>query len=128
GDPADELDGLLDSIRAEGVLVPLVVVRDGDAWQVLSGHRRLACARVLGLPDVPCQPRAVPDDAERRRAVLEYNRQRRKSFSQLMREADALDDLLAAEARRRRQANLRQNRPEMAERRDSDDRAGRTDV
>ncbi|HEX8199052.1 MAG TPA: ParB/RepB/Spo0J family partition protein, partial [Isosphaeraceae bacterium] len=101
GDPEVETDGLLDSVRAQGVLVPLVVVREAAAWEVLSGHRRLACARLLGLPEVPCQERPVPRGAARRRAVLEYNRQRRKSFSQLMREADAQESLLAPEARRR---------------------------
>ena len=48
-----------------------------------------------------------------------------------MREADALEALYAAEARRRRLANLRQfqDRPTTAsDRRNSDDRAGRTDV
>jgi hypothetical protein len=128
GEPDAEVDGLLESVRAEGILVPLVVVRDRSGWEVVSGHRRLACARALGLAEVPCQPRVLRGEEARRRAVLDYNRQRRKSFSQLMREADALEDLLGSEARQRREANLRQNRGEDAECRDSDDRSGRTDV
>ena len=127
GDPASEADGLLASIREAGILVPLVVAREGDDHEVLSGHRRLACAVALGLEDVPCQVVKVGRGAARRRAVLDYNRQRRKTFRQMMREADALESLLKGEARRRQWANLSQNE---AERRDSDARGikGRTDA
>ncbi len=132
GDPDREIDDLVESIRAHGVLVPLVVAPGSDAsgWEVLSGHRRLACARSLGLREVPCEVREIRGGAARRLAVLEYNRQRRKTFSQLMREADALETLYAAEALRRRRDNLRQFKDpaDPADRRDSDDRAGRTDV
>jgi ParB family chromosome partitioning protein len=128
GDPEVETDGLLDSIRAQGVLVPLVVVRETSAWIVISGHRRLACARILGLPEVPCQPRSISRGAARRRAILEYNRQRCKTFSQLMREADALESLLVPEARRRQWSALRQNQNVPPVRRNSDSRIGRTDT
>jgi hypothetical protein len=133
GEPDGETDGLIESVRAHGVLVPLVVRPDGPGWEVLSGHRRLACARALRLAEVPCEVRDVRTRAARRLAVLEYNRQRRKTFSQLMREADALETLYAAEARRRRRANLRQFRDEgidsshSAECRNPDARGGRTD-
>ncbi len=123
GDPDAETDGLLESVRERGVLVPLVVVREETGWGVVSGHRRLACARFLGLDRVPCEVREIPSEEGRRRAVLDYNRQRRKTFGQMMREASALEALLSAEARRRSEGNLAQN----AERRDSDGREGRTD-
>ena len=136
GDPATEVDDLIDSIRSQGVLVPLVVVADAASgtFELVSGHRRLACARTLGLVDVPCEVRVLGSKAARQRAVLEYNRQRRKTFSQMMREADALETLLTAEARRNRLANLRQFRPdvetkgETPDRRNSDGRNGRTDT
>lgn len=128
GDPAAELDGLIESIRTHGILVPLVVVRSKSAWQVVSGHRRLACARALGLAQVPTEIRSIPDGPARRLAVLEYNRQRRKTFSQSMREADALETLHSAEAELRKQANLRQNRNDLTDRRNPDDRLGRTDA
>ena len=112
GDPTAEIDDLLESIREHGVLVPLVVVAEADTevYELVSGHRRLACARALGLTEVPCEVRALGSRTARRRAVLEYNRQRRKTFSQMMREADALEALLSTEARRSRLANLRQFR------------------
>ncbi len=131
GDPDAEIADLVESVRAHGILVPLVVARGarGAGWEVLSGHRRLACARALNLPEVPCEVREVRGRASRRLAVLEYNRQRRKTFSQLMREADALEGHYKAEALRRRRENLRQFRAPAdapgTERRDSD---GRTDT
>src|SRR5207244_1536652 len=92
-----------------GILVALVVAPGPGprTWEVISGHRRLACARALGLAEVPCEVRPLAPGAARRRAILEFNRQRRKTFSQLMREADALEELWAVEANSRRLANLR---------------------
>jgi ParB family chromosome partitioning protein len=130
GDPDAEIDDLVESVRVHGILVPLVVAPEESGWEVISGHRRLSCARRLSLPEVPCEIRLLRARSERRRAVLEYNRQRRKTFSQLMREADALESLEAAAARRRRLANLRQFEPEheSSECRNSDARRGRTDA
>ena len=135
GDPKAEISDLLASVRVHGILVPIVVCPasggERTRWEVLSGHRRLACARALGILEVPCEVREVRSKAARRLAVLEYNRQRSKTFSQLMREADALEVLYSNDASKRRRANLRQFQEEAdgrAERRDSDDRAGRTDV
>src|SRR4051794_38661349 len=87
GDPLREIDDLVESVRSHGILVPLVVAREGGGWEVVSGHRRLACARVLELPKVPCEVKSFPSRGARSLAVLQNNRQRRKTFSQLMREA-----------------------------------------
>ena len=108
GEPSQQLEDLIGSIHEHGVLVPLVVAvsRKQGPWEIISGHRRWACARVLGLQKIPCEVRLIRSQATRQRLVLEFNRQRRKSFSQLMREADVLEDLLTEEARQRRLANL----------------------
>ena len=129
GDPGREMAGLIEGIRAHGILVPLVVTASGDDWQVLSGHRRLACARQLDLPDLPCEVRSIEAEDDRRIAVLEYNRQRRKTFSQMMREADALETLAGREAQARSRQNLRRGTEpaDSPDRRDSDGRTGRTD-
>ncbi|WP_240907433.1 DNA methyltransferase [Paludisphaera rhizosphaerae] len=109
GEPSGQIADLLESIREHGVLEPLVVAPGlaKGRWEVVSGHRRLACALELGTDRVPCTIREFDSDAARRAAVLEYNRQRRKTFSQLMREADALETLLSADARSRSRQNLR---------------------
>jgi ParB family transcriptional regulator, chromosome partitioning protein len=131
GDPAAEIEDLLSSIRDNGILVPLVVVPGNDQvnWEVISGHRRLICAQVLHLADVPCEIRHFQDDLGQRQTILEYNRQRRKTFTQLMREADALEELWGPAAASRRLGNLRRprignnNSEKHTECRDSDDRA-----
>jgi len=129
GDIDREIDGLLASIRASGVLVPLVVVRDRSGWEILSGHRRFFCAKAVDLDEVPCQILKLEPDDDKRSLVLEYNRQRQKTFRQMMREADALEEITRIQARRRQWDNLEQNRNE-AEGRNSDARGerGRSDV
>jgi len=108
GDPSADLESLKESIREQGILVPLVVAAGSKqgTWDIVSGHRRWACAIVLGLTQVPCEVRELLSQAVRRRLVLEYNRQRCKSFSQLMREADVLEEFVLEDARQRRLANL----------------------
>ena len=128
GDPATGVDDLMQSIRDHGILVALVVAPglEQGTWEVISGHRRLACALALSMPKVPCEVRTLADDKSRHLAILEYNRQRRKNFTQLMREADALEVLWEAEASSRRLANLRRRAntefdlPKPSDRRNSD--------
>ena len=131
GDPASEVATLIEGVRQHGVLVPLVIRPDDqpDRWELISGHRRLACARELDLATVPCLVRTFASEGDRHRAILEYNRQRPKTFSQMMREADAMTALLADSARHRSLANLRQGDvpAESSECRNSDGRGGRTD-
>lgn len=45
---------LVDSIRASGLLQPMIVARVGDRYEVIAGHRRrIACGRA-GLVAAPC--------------------------------------------------------------------------
>ena len=133
GEPAAALEQLIESIRQHGILVPLVVSRGIEAgrWEILSGHRRWACAQKLQIEQVPCEVRSSRSRTARQYLVLEYNRQRQKTFSQLMREADALEKIYAEDARARRLANLRLHvagdrqmagAVAMSDRRNSDDR------
>ena len=49
----DEITSLSDSIKAVGVLQPLVVRQMGERYQLISGERRLRAARQAGLSAVP---------------------------------------------------------------------------
>src|SRR5215211_4808948 len=49
----DEIHHLSDSIRAHGVLQPLVVRPVGDRFQLIAGERRLRAAQAAGLREVP---------------------------------------------------------------------------
>ncbi len=44
------LRGLLDDIRKNGIITPLIVDMAGN---LADGHRRLACAEILGMENVP---------------------------------------------------------------------------
>ncbi|HEY8503143.1 MAG TPA: ParB/RepB/Spo0J family partition protein [Gemmataceae bacterium] len=51
----DELAQLGESIKAHGILQPLVVRPAGDRYQLIAGERRLRAAQVAGLAEVPVQ-------------------------------------------------------------------------
>jgi len=50
---AEELSALRESIRAHGILQPLVVRPVGDRYQLIAGERRLRAAQAAGLAEVP---------------------------------------------------------------------------
>ncbi|WP_027483248.1 ParB/RepB/Spo0J family partition protein [Deinococcus pimensis] len=50
---AAALGDLADSIRAQGILQPLVVRRAGARYQLIAGERRLRASALAGLRDVP---------------------------------------------------------------------------
>lgn len=49
----DELVELALSIQNHGVLQPLIVVREGDGYQLVAGERRWRAAKLAGLTTVP---------------------------------------------------------------------------
>jgi ParB family chromosome partitioning protein len=59
---ADRLEELAQSIRANGIIQPLVVRRQGDRYQLVAGERRWRAARLAGLEQVPVVVREIPDD------------------------------------------------------------------
>jgi ParB family transcriptional regulator, chromosome partitioning protein len=71
----DELSSLSESIRAHGVLQPIVVRQVGDHYQLVAGERRLRAAKAVGLDAVPV--RIVDfDDQQVLEAALVENIQR----------------------------------------------------
>lgn len=55
-DNNEEMQKLVDSIKEQGVISPIVVRRKdntADEYEVISGHRRLFASRVAGLSSVP---------------------------------------------------------------------------
>jgi ParB family chromosome partitioning protein len=49
----DSLQDLVDSIREQGILEPLVVAKTPAGYQIIAGERRWRAAKVLGLAKVP---------------------------------------------------------------------------
>lgn len=57
----EELDALADSIRRQGILVPLTLYADGNGYKILDGERRWRCSIKLGLASVPAILVKKPD-------------------------------------------------------------------
>lgn len=73
-----DLRPLAESIRRDGILVPVIVDADGDMLRLRDGHRRVAAARLAGLTRIPAtihQQRLT--DAEWLRHAVTINNQRR---------------------------------------------------
>lgn len=49
----DRLEELAQSIRANGVIQPLIVRRSGDRYELVAGERRWRASRIAGLTEVP---------------------------------------------------------------------------
>jgi ParB family transcriptional regulator, chromosome partitioning protein len=86
------LDELTASIRASGVIQPIIVRRQATGYQLVAGERRWRAARQAGLPRVPAIVREVTD-AESLELALVENLLREDLNP--MEEAEAFDKLLA---------------------------------
>ena len=71
----EELNTLAQSIRESGVLVPALARPSGDRYELISGHRRLAACKLLGLPTIPVIVRDLTD-AEAIITMVDANLQR----------------------------------------------------
>ena len=58
----ERLSELAQSIRANGIIQPLVVRKVGDRYQLVAGERRWRAAKLAGKHDVPVVVRDIPDD------------------------------------------------------------------
>ena len=71
----EELNTLAQSIRESGVLVLALARPAGDRYELISGHRRLAACKRLGLPTIPVIVRDLTD-AEAIITMVDANLQR----------------------------------------------------
>ena len=59
----DKMADLVESIKANGVLTPVVVRgNDGDGYEMISGHRRLHASKLAGLKKILAFVRELSDD------------------------------------------------------------------
>ena len=61
---AEALEALAQSIRVNGVLQPIVVVREGEGYKIVAGERRYRAAGMAGLEKIPAIVRTL--DAQNR--------------------------------------------------------------
>ena len=66
------LQELADSIRAQGVIQPIIVrPMAGGGYEIIAGERRWRAAQLAGLQDIPAVVRNVPDQAAIAMALIE---------------------------------------------------------
>jgi len=109
---AEALAELADSIRAQGVIQPILVRPvGGERFEIIAGERRFRAAKMVGLVEVPVSVRDVPDDAALAMALIE-NIQREnlnpleeaQGVQRLVREFDFTHEQAAAAIGRSRSA------------------------
>jgi len=71
----DELDSLTDSIKRDGVLMPVLLRPQGDAYELIAGERRWRASQAAGLTEIPAVVRHVSDLQALELAIVE-NEQR----------------------------------------------------
>jgi len=96
------LEELAQSIRANGVIQPVVVRKIGDRYEIVAGERRWRAAQRAGLLKVPVAVRDVPDEKLLEVALVE-NIQR-----------DDLNPIEEAQAYRRLADELQMSQEEIA--------------
>ncbi|WP_016954713.1 ParB/RepB/Spo0J family partition protein [Catenovulum agarivorans] len=88
----EALEELASSIRAQGIIQPIVVRQTGeDQFEIIAGERRWRAAQLAGLDVIPCLVKDIPDEAAVAIALIE-NIQREDLNA--MEEAIALDRLM----------------------------------
>jgi ParB family chromosome partitioning protein len=81
----DELNSLTESIRRDGVLMPILIRPQGDGYELIAGERRWRASQLAKLKEIPAVVREVDDLQALELAIVE-NEQR--------------DDLTAVESAR----------------------------
>ncbi|MFB3063561.1 MAG: ParB/RepB/Spo0J family partition protein [Gammaproteobacteria bacterium] len=69
----DTLQELADSIRAQGLVQPILVrpLGDGEQFEIVAGERRWRAAQMAGLQEISSVVRRVPDKAAIAMALIE---------------------------------------------------------
>ena len=78
------LDDMVESVRENGILSPIIVLKkDDNKYKILSGHNRVNAARLVNLKTVPCIVKENLSKEQTYTYVIETNLMQR-SFSDLL--------------------------------------------
>ncbi len=89
----EELEGLAQSIRANGILQPLLVrTLENGKYELIAGERRLRAARLIGMTKVPC---IINDISETDSAVFAVIENLQRQNLDYFEEAEALALLIS---------------------------------
>ena len=68
----DALQELAESIKAQGLVQPVIVRRlDSGLYELIAGERRWRAAQIAGLHDIPAIVRVIPDQAAAAMSLIE---------------------------------------------------------
>lgn len=88
----DELEGLAQSIRQNGIIQPIAVrVNEKGQYELISGERRLRASRLVGITRIPCIIMEANDSKSALFALIENIQRTDLSFFE---EAVAIDKLI----------------------------------
>jgi ParB family transcriptional regulator, chromosome partitioning protein len=65
------LEGLVDSIRENGIVQPVIVRQEADGYRLIAGERRWRAAQIAGLDRIPAIVRKISDDRVLQVALIE---------------------------------------------------------
>jgi hypothetical protein len=77
------LEDMVESVKENGILSPIIVLKKDNNYEILSGHNRVNAARLVNLKTVPCIVKENLTDKEAYTYVIETNLMQR-SFSDLL--------------------------------------------
>lgn len=95
----------VESIDRHGIREPLVIT---DEDRIVSGHRRWQASKELGLERVPVMVESYDSELDEWEALVDFNRQRKKTPAQIVNEAELLMDVERKRAEQRQKAQLKQ--------------------
>jgi ParB family chromosome partitioning protein len=87
-----DIQELMDSIKAKGVLEPIIVRPKGEKFEIIAGERRFVASQKLGLKEIPCIEMVVGDQEAMEISLIE-NLQRKDL--NIFEEADGLKALMS---------------------------------
>ena len=79
----DKVDQIADSIENVGVIEPVIVVKNGDRYIILSGRHRFRACQKLGKAEIPCHIKET-DDTTARYILIATNTDRNNEYSPIV--------------------------------------------
>lgn len=77
------LDDMVESIKEHGILIPVIVQKNADGYEMLSGHNRWNAAKIAGISEIPAIIKENLTEREAYVYVIETNMLQR-SFDDLL--------------------------------------------
>ena len=89
---------LMESLKRNGQIESVIIKEDKT---IVSGHRRWLALKTMGIDKVRCEVRSFTDIAEEQEVLIECNRQRKKTASQIYNEVKVLEKIEKDKAAKR---------------------------